>query len=140
VSDAPDPFDFIKAFWNPLGLPMGSMAAPTLDLGEIDKRIADLKLVENWLNMNLAMLRMSVQALEMQRMAIAAMQSGFSPPGGKAAQGNNPAQGGNAEQAGESQTPGGGAPASNPAFEAWLKMMQAAMKGAEPPVKPPRSK
>jgi hypothetical protein len=97
MSDAPDPFEFLKAFWNPLGLPMASMVTPTLDVSEVEKRIADLKLVENWLNMNLSMLRMSIQALEMQKMTLAAMQG-------------VPLQ--------------GSAPGGPSALDAWLKMMQ----------------
>jgi hypothetical protein len=119
VSDAPDPFEFIKAFWNPLGLPMGSMAAPTLDEGEIDKRISDLKLVENWLNMNLSVLRMSIQAMEMQKMTLAALRTSFTPPGGSPGTGQ------------------GTAAAANPAFEAWLKVMQTAVSGQQAASKPP---
>jgi hypothetical protein len=69
-----DPFEFLKSLWAPMGLPMAGVMAPTLDVGEIDKRIADLKLVENWLNMNLGALRMTIQGLEMQRATLAAMQ------------------------------------------------------------------
>jgi hypothetical protein len=80
MSDAPDPtsdpFQFLKSLWNPMGLPMGSMATPTLSVPELEKRIADLKLVENWLGMNLSMLRMSIQALEVQKATLAAMQEG----------------------------------------------------------------
>ena len=104
MSNVPDPFEFIKAFWNPLGLPLAGMVAPTLNVPEIEKRIADLKLVENWLNMNLSVLRMSIQGLEMQRMTLAAMQG----PG----------------------TPDGAAP--NTALDAWLKMMQAGGMAAAP--------
>jgi hypothetical protein len=81
MSDTPDPFEFLKSFWNPMGLPMGAMATPTLSVPDLEKRIADLKLVENWLNTNLSMLRMSIQALEMQKAALAAMQG----PGGSPA-------------------------------------------------------
>jgi hypothetical protein len=100
MSDAPDPFEFIKSLWNPMGLPMGNMATPTLSVPELEKRIADLKLVENWLNMNLSTLRMSIQALEMQKAAIDAMQKAQGP----------------------------GSPA-NAALEAWMKMMQGAVSG-----------
>ncbi len=103
MSNGPDPFDFLKGFWNSLGLPMAGMVTPTLDVSEVDKRISDLKLVENWLNMNLSMLRMSIQGLEMQRLTLSAMQ-------------------------GAGQTPEG---VPNP-MDAWLKMMQAAAP-AEPP-------
>jgi hypothetical protein len=70
-----DPFEFLKKLWSPMGLPMPGIVAPLLDPKEIDKRITDLKSVENWLNMNLNVLRMTIQGLEMQRATLAAFQS-----------------------------------------------------------------
>ena len=70
----PDPLEFLKAFWGPMGLPMTGMVTPTVDVSELEKRIADLKSVENWLNMNLSLLRMSIQGLEMQKATLTAMQ------------------------------------------------------------------
>lgn len=72
---SPDPFEFLKNLWGSMGLPMGGMVAPILDISELDKRIADLKSVENWLNMNLNVLKLSIQGLEMQRATLAAMQA-----------------------------------------------------------------
>jgi hypothetical protein len=57
------------------GGPIPSMMMPTMDPQEIDKRIADLRSVEHWLSMNLAMLRTTIQGLEMQRNALAAWQN-----------------------------------------------------------------
>jgi hypothetical protein len=84
MSAAPsDPFELLKSFWSSFGMPPAGMAAgmpnmasamPAMDPAEIAKRIADLRSVENWLNMNLSMLRMHVQALEMQQAAMSAMQ------------------------------------------------------------------
>ncbi|MBI4293265.1 MAG: hypothetical protein HY661_17455 [Betaproteobacteria bacterium] len=74
-SSGPDPFEFLKTLWGPMGLPMSGMVAPILDVSEIDKRIAELKLVENWLSMNLNVLKMSIQGLEMQRATLAAMRA-----------------------------------------------------------------
>jgi len=112
MSNGPDPFDFVKAFWSPLGLPLAGVVAPTLNVPEIEKRIADLRLVENWLNMNLSMLRMSIQGLEMQRMTLAAMQGA-----GQAVEGTSP----------------------NAALDAWLKMMQAGGMAPPPAAEPPKS-
>jgi len=70
-----DPFEFLKKLWSPMGLPMPGVVVPLLDPKEIDKRITDLKSVENWLNMNLNVLRMTIQGLEMQRATLAAFQS-----------------------------------------------------------------
>jgi hypothetical protein len=73
-TQASDPFEFLKRMWAPMGLPMPGMMAPLLDPNEIEKRIADLKSVENWLTMNLNVLRMTIQGLEMQRATLAAFQ------------------------------------------------------------------
>ena len=78
-----DPFEFLKRMWAPMGLPMPGTMAPLIDPNEIEKRIADLKSVENWLAMNLNVLRMTIQGLEMQRATLAAiqgMQQGAQPP------------------------------------------------------------
>lgn len=83
----PDPFEFMKKLWNPMGLPMPGMVAPTLDLDAVEKKICDLKSVENWLNLNLNMLRLSIQGLEMQKATLAAMkamQPGPADAGGQA--------------------------------------------------------
>ena len=87
----PDPFEFMKNLWNPMGLPMPGMVAPTLDLDAVEKKISDLKSVENWLNLNLNMLRLSIQGLEMQRNTLAAMKSmQGAPADAGAAAGKNP--------------------------------------------------
>ena len=78
----PDPFEFMKKLWNPMGLPMPGMVAPTLDIDAVEKKIADLKSVENWLNLNLNMLRLSIQGLEMQRNTLAAMKAMQPGPAG----------------------------------------------------------
>ncbi len=69
--------DFVKQVWSNVDLPtgaggplaesLGKFIAPTLDVKEIDKRIADLRAVEKWLDLNLNMLKTTVQALEIQR-------------------------------------------------------------------------
>ncbi|HEY6721512.1 MAG TPA: PhaM family polyhydroxyalkanoate granule multifunctional regulatory protein [Burkholderiales bacterium] len=74
MSQPPDPFEFLKNLWGPMGLPPAGMF-PTLIPDEVERRIAELKSVENWLNMNLNVLRMTIQGLEMQRAGLAAMQS-----------------------------------------------------------------
>src|SRR5471032_2671861 len=71
----PDPFEFMKKLWNPMGLPMPGMVAPTLDIAAVEKKIADLKSVETWLTLNLNMLRLSIQGLEMQKNTLAAMKA-----------------------------------------------------------------
>lgn len=58
------------------GLPsLTSMMVPTLDVNELDKRITDLRAVEQWLALNASMLRATIQTLEVQRNTIATLQS-----------------------------------------------------------------
>lgn len=45
-------------------------ATPPMNLEELNKRIEELKHIENWLKMNLAMLSTTIQGLEMQRDSI----------------------------------------------------------------------
>lgn len=52
-----------------------SMFLPTVDVGELDKRIADLRSVEQWLNLNATMLRTTIQSLEVQRNTLAALRA-----------------------------------------------------------------
>ena len=75
-----DPFEMFRRLWGPLGVPIPGMAMPTFDPKEVEKRIAELRSVEAWLNMNLNMLRMSIQGLELQRAALQAMKSASEPP------------------------------------------------------------
>ena len=81
-----DPFEFLKKMWGPMGHSLPGMVTPTLDVNEIDKRISELKSVETWLEMNLNLLKMTIQGLEMQRATLAAFQS----MGAAAAQANAP--------------------------------------------------
>jgi hypothetical protein len=78
--DAPqDPFEMFRRLWGPLGVPIPGMAVPTFDPQEVERRIAELRSVEAWLNMNLNMLRMSIQGMELQRAALQAMKDVSSP-------------------------------------------------------------
>lgn len=73
--NAQDPLEFVRGMWNNMGFSLPGMVTPTLDTDELEKRIADLKAVENWLKMNLNMLQMTIQGLEMQRVALAAVKA-----------------------------------------------------------------
>ena len=77
-----DTLEFVKNLWGGMNVPgMGMPGMGSGGLGgglstdELDKRITDLKAVENWLNLNLSMLRTSIQAMEVQRGTIAALKS-----------------------------------------------------------------
>src|SRR5262249_58129832 len=70
----PNPLDSLKGQWAQRALLMSGLNPPAAAWSELDKRIAELKSVENWLNMNLGVLRMTIQSLEMQKAGLAAMQ------------------------------------------------------------------
>jgi hypothetical protein len=70
-----DPMEFLRSVWGQMPFPVPGFVTPTLDVGELDKRIADLKAVEGWLRMNLGMLQTSIQGLEVQRATLATMQA-----------------------------------------------------------------
>jgi len=57
------------------GMPqLGAWVAPTLDVEELDKRIAELKAVQFWLDQNAAALKATIQALEVQKMTLVALK------------------------------------------------------------------
>ncbi len=84
--------ELMKKMWGFAGLPgiptpgnLASMAArvpqqlpnmfaPTLDVNELEKRIADLRAVEQWLELNAGILRTTIQSLEVQRATIATLK------------------------------------------------------------------
>ena len=65
-----DFFEFMQKMWNPLSFPIPGMFTPTVDIGEIDKKMSELKTVETWLTMNLGFVQMTIKTLEMQKAAI----------------------------------------------------------------------
>lgn len=70
-----DTLDFLKNFWNGVPGAMSGMVMPSMSVEELDKKIADLKAVEAWLNLNMTMLRGSIQALEVQRATVSTLQT-----------------------------------------------------------------
>lgn len=71
----PDPIEMFRQMWSGAGIPLPGMVAPTLDIDDLDKRIKDLKTVENWLSMNLNMLQATIQGLEVQRSTLTALKA-----------------------------------------------------------------
>ena len=53
---------------------LGGWVAPTLNVEELDKRIAELKAVQFWLDQNAAALKATIQALEVQKMTLTALR------------------------------------------------------------------
>ena len=66
-------FDFFQKMWNPTSFPIPGMFTPTMSVEEVEKKIVELKSVENWLKMNLSFLQMTIKTLEMQKAALEAL-------------------------------------------------------------------
>ncbi len=93
-----NPFEFLTTPWAGLasgqGLPPGGSFNPT-DIQDLDRRIQELKAVEQWLSLNLNLLKTTIQTMEVQRGTIAAIQSftagmAQSTPGAGASAGTTP--------------------------------------------------
>jgi hypothetical protein len=54
---------------------MSNLVAPLTNLEELDKRIEEMRSVEQWLKLNLNMLQSAIQALEVQRATLAALRA-----------------------------------------------------------------
>ncbi|MEO8344425.1 MAG: PhaM family polyhydroxyalkanoate granule multifunctional regulatory protein [Betaproteobacteria bacterium] len=90
-----DAMEFMQKMWNPLGVAMpgfgmpgaaaqampGAMPFPNpaamfaaLDPVEIERKIAELKVIENWLTMSVSMMQMSIKTMELQKASVEAMR------------------------------------------------------------------
>lgn len=74
-------FDFLQKLAQGGNASMASWVAPTLDPEVLDKRISELKAVQFWLEQNAAALKATLQALEVQKMTLATLQSMNAMPG-----------------------------------------------------------
>lgn len=110
------------------GLPL----SPTLDAQELARRIDELRTVENWLNLNLSLLRSTIQGLEVQRATISTLQSflgGTAPGAETAAQPVPPAA---EPSAAAGATGAAGAADEDPAAQAaqaWWSLLQQQFQG-----------
>jgi hypothetical protein len=68
-----DTLEFVRNFWGSMKIP--GMAMPSMSPDDINKQITDLKAVESWLQMNMNMLRGTIQTLEVQSATLTALQS-----------------------------------------------------------------
>lgn len=74
--------DMLNKVWTNLGT-MGTSApafGPGFKPEDLDRRITELRAVENWLRVNQAMLQSTIQGLEVQRATFATLQSFVTPP------------------------------------------------------------
>ena len=91
-----DALEFLQRMWNPLGIAMPGFPAPAsqagaaaqggmpfphpaamfaaLDPAEIDRKIGELKIIENWLTMSVNMMQMSIKTMELQKASLEAMR------------------------------------------------------------------
>ena len=124
-------FDLWQKMVNPGGYPLQSLMFPVLDGKEIDRKVAELQVVEQWLRANLNMLQMSIKSLEYQRALLKGGEK-FNDTLREAREG--------AKAEGEApEAP----PMPNPALWAWDMMAKAgqdAMAAAQPAAPKPRRK
>lgn len=107
-----DTLDFVKNLWGGMKIP--GMAMPSLSVDDVNKQITDLKAVESWLNVNMSMLRSTIQALEVQSATLAALHT-MSSSMSSLAQAGMPQTGASAPQARASESQAAAAPAA-PSF------------------------
>jgi hypothetical protein len=95
-----DAMEFMQRMWNPLGVSMPGFGMPgvagagmpgatpfpnpaamfpALDPAEIDRKIAELHIIENWLTMSVSMMQMSIKTLELQKASLDAMRGAQAP-------------------------------------------------------------
>ena len=95
-----DAMAFMQKMFNPLGVPMPGFGMPgaapqpageslpfpnpammfaALDPREIDRKIDELRVVENWLSMSLNMMQMSIKTLELQKSSLEAIAAAHAP-------------------------------------------------------------
>jgi hypothetical protein len=107
---ANEALEFLQKMWNPLGVPLPGFAPPgastappgsapaagaagipfpnpaamfaVLDPVEIDRKIAELRVIENWLSMSLGMMQMSIKTLELQKASLEALRGAAKGHGG----------------------------------------------------------
>jgi len=73
AGSAADTIDFMKQMWGSVGTP--PMMMPSLSVEDINKKITDLKTVASWLELNLNMLRGTIQTLEVQSATLSTLQA-----------------------------------------------------------------
>ena len=75
-------WEFFQKTWNPMSFPIPGMFTPAMSVEEVEKKLAELGSVENWLKMNLTFLQMTIKTLEMQKSALQTLQEFTKPSSG----------------------------------------------------------
>ncbi|QHE90741.1 hypothetical protein PI93_002100 [Pandoraea fibrosis] len=131
TSAMPNGFDILKKMWEAFSPPatftspltqLMQSAAPLLDPDEIENRIAEMRAVEQWLTLNLNVLRSTIQAFEVQRATYATLRA-FGSGGFGAASG---------AEAGATSTPDSGAAFTAPFGQAAANFWRSPYASTEP--------
>ncbi len=69
-----DPFAMFRQLLQSATPPGAQPFLPPMSEEEVERKIAELEVVETWLTMNLGMLSMQIKTLEMQKAALAALK------------------------------------------------------------------
>ena len=125
MSNPADPFEFVKNLWGQMAVPgfgltanvgAGGAQMPSFDPKELEKRLAELKQVKQWLEMNLNMMGLQINTIEMQLAAMNGLNDASTKAFGRSASeivGGSGSLDGNPAQA---------APWMDP--QSWMKFMQ----------------
>jgi hypothetical protein len=102
-----DALAFMQRMWNPLGVPFPGFGMPgatpgpsgpaagaqpppfpnpalmfaALDPAELDRKINELRIIENWLSMSLNLMQMSIKTIELQKASLEALTAAGTPRG-----------------------------------------------------------
>jgi hypothetical protein len=71
-----DPFAMMRHLWQAATPASAQPFMPPMSEEDIERKLAELHVVEAWLAMSQGMLSMQIKALEMQKAALAAMKPG----------------------------------------------------------------
>jgi hypothetical protein len=98
-----DAMEFMQKMWNPFGIPLPGFGGPgttaatgagpgfpnpaamfaTIDPAEVQRKIDELRIVENWLQMSLNMMQMSIKTMELQKASLEALRGNAAGDGGR---------------------------------------------------------
>jgi hypothetical protein len=134
-----DMFELWQRLVNPTGAyPLQSLMFPVLDPKELEKKIAELQVVEHWLKANVNMVQMTMKSLQFQLAMVKGGEKGLKTYAERAQAG---AGGDGPETDPHAQAQAPGVP-PNPAMWMWDLMTQAAQPAAAAakPARPPRRK
>ena len=62
-----------------MGLPNPASMFATLDPAEIERKIGELRVIENWLQMSLNFMQMSIKTMELQKASLEALRASTTP-------------------------------------------------------------